>query len=68
MTSMPVTETFASLEVHREMDLFLAQEAELADSRRYWEWAELNWSEKNNPFFTEETNLYLNVQSEEKNS
>ncbi len=32
------------------------------------EWVELNWSEKNNPFFTEETNLYLNVQSEEKNS
>ena len=41
MTSTPVSETFASLEVHREMDLFLAQEAELADARRYWEWAEL---------------------------
>ncbi len=32
---------FASLEVHREVDLFLARESELADSRRYWEWVEL---------------------------
>lgn len=32
---------FASLDVHREVDLFLAHEAELADSRRYWEWADL---------------------------
>ncbi len=35
------TERFASLDVHREMDLFLAHEAELNDSRRYWEWADL---------------------------
>lgn len=32
---------FASLDVHREMDLFLAHEAELSDSRRYWEWSDL---------------------------
>ena len=32
------------------------------------EWVELNWSEKNNPFFTEETNPYLNAQSEDTNS
>ncbi|CAB4990821.1 MAG: hypothetical protein F2881_00160 [Actinobacteria bacterium] len=32
---------FASLDVHREVDLFLAHEAELNDSRRYWEWADL---------------------------
>ena len=32
---------FADSETHREVDLFLAHEAELADSRRYWEWVEL---------------------------
>ena len=32
---------FAGLDVHREIDLFLAREAELNDSRRYWEWADL---------------------------
>lgn len=32
---------FATLDVHREVDLFLACEAELSDSRRYWEWVDL---------------------------
>lgn len=32
---------FASLDIHREVDLFLAHESELADSRRYWEWVDL---------------------------
>jgi len=32
---------FASLDVHRAIDLFLARESELLDSRRYWEWADL---------------------------
>lgn len=33
--------TFASLDDHRAVDLFLARESELIDSRRYWEWADL---------------------------
>jgi 3-phenylpropionate/cinnamic acid dioxygenase small subunit len=44
LTSPPGTgepANFASLDVHREVDLFLAHEAELSDSRRYWEWADL---------------------------
>lgn len=41
MTQAATKDTFASLEVHREMDLFLAQEAEYADSRQYTEWADL---------------------------
>jgi 3-phenylpropionate/cinnamic acid dioxygenase small subunit len=40
-TSPPPLAPFASLDVHREVDLFLAFEAELADARRYWEWADL---------------------------
>lgn len=41
-TQAPATDgPFASIDLHREVDLFLAHEAELNDSRRYWEWVDL---------------------------
>ena len=39
--SVRAAERFASADEHRAVDLFLAHEAELNDSRRYWEWADL---------------------------